>query len=235
VSRSSAILSFFLIAALLALLVFFPVIDLWVSGLFGDADRGFPWNEAWPLLALNKIAFYGARLLGFVFLAGLLAALVKRGACCGVSSRAWLFLFLALLIGPGLVANVVFKDHWGRARPREIVAFGGKATFTPPLVRTDQCATNCSFVSGDGAFGFFLPTIAYVVPRRRRRRAFRWLLSLGCLFGAARIVAGAHFLSDVLFAAFFMFLTSAILYVLMFGKKQALEIWEDWIQGKEKD
>jgi hypothetical protein len=32
-----------------------------------------------------------------------------------------------------------------------------------------------------------------------------------------------------------MFLTSAILYVLMFGKKQALEIWEDWIQGKEKD
>ena len=43
------------------------------------------------------------------------------------------FLVILLVVGPGLLVNAVFKDHWGRPRPREIVQFGGQKQFSPTL------------------------------------------------------------------------------------------------------
>jgi lipid A 4'-phosphatase len=221
------------IAIVLAGLVFFPSIDLWVSGQFATADRGFFYQGAVPLVALNRVAFHGARVMAVLFAVGGLWAMGRRQPVGGLSAKAWWFLLVALLVGPGLVANVIFKDHWGRARPREITAFAGKARFTPAFVLSDQCATNCSFVSGDGAFGFFLPTVAYVVPWPRRRRAFWSLLACGAVFAGARIVAGAHFFSDVVFAAFFVFLSSALLHALFFGAQETAACWRVWGRGRK--
>jgi hypothetical protein len=36
-----------------------------------------------------------------------------------------LFILLSVILGPGLLVNLVFKDHWGRPRPRQVVALGG--------------------------------------------------------------------------------------------------------------
>lgn len=215
--------------AALAALCVWPEIDLFVSGWFFVPPRGFVWKDFWALLALNDLAYYGARALGAALLAGAVFACVRRGSVLRLSRRDWAFLFLALGIGPGLVANLVFKDHWGRARPREIAQFGGAATFTPPLALANQCDSNCSFVSGDGAFGFFLPSFAYVASPRRRRCVFWGLMGVGGIFGAARIVMGAHFLSDVLFAAFFMLLVSALLFGALYGRKPLRACWRDWL------
>ena len=35
----------------------------------------------------------------------------------------WLFLAVCLGVGPGLVANLLLKDQWGRARPKHIAEF----------------------------------------------------------------------------------------------------------------
>ena len=59
-----------------------------------------------------------------------------------------------LVLGAGLVVNGILKDDFGRARPRDIEAFGGSSQFTPAFVVSHECDRNCSFSSGDGAGAF---------------------------------------------------------------------------------
>ncbi len=213
---------------IMACLIFWPRIDLIVSGLFYEPENGFFMRNDWLLRFVHYAAYGGARILGlFLFFMTVLTAIL-RTSVASLGSRAWLFLFLALLIGPGLVANVVLKDHWGRARPSEITTFGGKAQFTPALEIAHECDRNCSFVSGDGAFGFYLTSFAYVVPPRKSRRYFWCAAGLGLLCSLARLIAGAHFFSDNLFAAFFMLAVSAGLNTIMFGWQKTRQCWQNW-------
>ncbi|MDE4955228.1 PAP2 family protein, partial [Francisella tularensis subsp. holarctica] len=43
--------------------------------------------------------------------------------------KAILFIAVCLWIGPGLVVNYVFKDHWGRPRPVMVKQFNGEKIF----------------------------------------------------------------------------------------------------------
>jgi lipid A 4'-phosphatase len=223
----------FLIAAaagaLLAAFVLWPRIDLVVSGWFYTPGQGFTLNDATPFNILRLVAYAGARLLGLALLVLVLTAAVRHQPAFDLDAKAYLFLFLGLLLGPALIANGIFKDHWGRARPREIVEFGGDLHFSPALMPSDECHHNCSFVSGDGAFGFYLPAFAYVVPRSRARRWFWGGMAAGGLFGFGRLAVGAHFLSDVLFAALFMQLATALLHMGMYGWQETRAHWRDWL------
>lgn len=214
---------------LTALFVTWPEADIFVSSLFYEKDVGFFWKGAWILNALEQIAYYGSRILAGALAIAVIIALSKKRAVLRLDARAWGFLLLALLIGPGLVANVIFKDHWGRARPREIVEFGGTSSFSPAYAISDQCSSNCSFISGDGSFGFFLTSFAYVVAPKRRKKVFWGCILAGCAFGGARIAMGAHFISDVIGAAFFMLITSALLHALMYGWRRTKDCWDEFL------
>ena len=109
------------------------------------------------------------------------------------------FVFLAGALGPGLVVNSGFKEHWQRARPYQVDNFGGPQHFTRAGVITDQCDNNCSFVSGHVACGFFLASLMLIQPRRQKRWACAGLLA-GAVIGFARMADMAHWLSDVLWA-----------------------------------
>lgn len=223
----------FILAVLLALPVAFPQVDLLVSGVFFRAGQGFFLADNGVLVALHWLANGGARVLGAAFIAGGIAAWALRKAVCGLDAKAWFFLLLALLIGPGLVANVGFKDHWGRSRPREVVEFGGTAAFSPALVpHFDKARSNGSFVCGDGAFGFFLPALAFVVPRRSSRRVFWGTMAAGAAFSFARLAMGAHFFSDIVYAAFFMLATTTGLHAAMFGRHETVTRWKSWFSRK---
>jgi len=110
------------------------------------------------------------------------------------------FFILSGALGPGLIVNSGFKEHWQRARPYEVVNFGGTDQFTRAGVITDQCHNNCSFVSGHVSCGFFFASLMLIQPRRRRL----WAV-VGCAAGAAiafaRMADMAHWLSDTLWAA----------------------------------
>jgi lipid A 4'-phosphatase len=157
---------FFLFAVLLALPVLWPQVDLFASGLFYREGQGFFLADNAILVALHWLAYDGARILGLgfaVLAAGAYAQQRHKGgdALFFLDAKAWLFLLLALVIGPGLVANVGLKDHWGRARPREVTEFGGNAVFSPALVpHFENAHANGSFVAGDAAFGFFITALA---------------------------------------------------------------------------
>lgn len=199
-----------------AVLAAFPVIDLRASGLFYRAGEGFYLRDAWWAVALYESIPVIAVLFGGGSLLLLVYGLVRRRQAGPFSSRFLLFVLAALAVGPGLVVNAGFKDHWGRARPRDVVEFGGERQFTPALVPTDQCRRNCSFVAGHPSVMYWLAAFGFAVATRRRRRIFLAAAALGLLAGLGRIVQGAHFLSDVVFSGIVVFAVIGVLAAWVF-------------------
>jgi lipid A 4'-phosphatase len=210
---------------LVATLVFltFPKIDLSISGAFHVHNGAFSGQSLRWVHALRgsfTAVFY---LCIGVSLAGLILTRYRARRWLNLDDKQWLFLAMCLSMGPGVLANVVLKDHWGRARPKQVVEFGGAKTFTPPMIPTDQCANNCSFVSGEAA-AIFMPfyALGLIVPQ--------WTVTLlaagtvcGFAAGFVRIAQGAHFLSDVIFAGVFMAMTAGLAYRALFGRSHLEE------------
>jgi len=96
-----------------------------------------------------------------------------------------------------LFVNLVLKNFWGRARPNDIQEFEGDDVFTPWFQFSDACQTNCSFVSGDSSVGF---SIAVLYLMTKKISFLYASLVFGFSIGFIRILAGGHFLSDILFS-----------------------------------
>ena len=179
-----------------------PQLDLWTSAQFRDANGTFVDKQhAWAYalyLAMPKIGWA-------CFIAALVAVALGRRWPERVSFR-WrrrgASLALVSAIGSWLVINVLLKEHWGRARPREVAELVATAQhhFSLALVPADQCVHNCSFTSGHAASGFVIMAVGLMGPVATRRRWLAIGLACGALASAGRIVQGAHFLSDTLFA-----------------------------------
>ena len=45
------------------------------------------------------------------------------------------FILFSLVLGPGLLVNGVFKDHWNRPRPRDVIELGGHWHYAPAPLR----------------------------------------------------------------------------------------------------
>ena len=98
---------------------------------------------------------------------------------------------------------------WGRVRPNEILELGGKDYFTPWYQISNQCDTNCSFISGDAAVGFSLIVFYFLI----KKEAYLWLsLLFGFAIGFIIIMEGGHFLSDVIFSCLVVFLFNFLIY-----------------------
>ena len=187
-----------------AILYRFPSIDLFFAELFHDPGAGFPAARDPDLRTLRRAFTW----VGYAAFAALVASIAARHLwgryVFGLTRRSICFIVVFSVMGPGLIVNHVFKDHWDRARPREIAEFGGDKAFTPPLVVADQCERNCSFVSGEASYGFAFAALAFLVAPGWRRRVFWAAVGFGSAVGGLRMAMGAHFLSDVFFAAVFV-------------------------------
>jgi len=120
-----------------------------------------------------------------------------------------LYIWFSLIFVLVLIINLILKNMWGRARPNEILELGGKDHFTPWYQISNQCLSNCSFVSGDAAVGFSLVIFYFII----KKEAYLWLsLFFGSIIGLIRIMEGGHYLSDVVFSGLIVFLANIILY-----------------------
>jgi len=112
-----------------------------------------------------------------------------------------LFVLLCVILGPGLIVNGILKDHWGRPRPRQIVEFGGRLEYAPPLLPAGTPGK--SFPCGHCSVGYLYATGWWLWRRSRPRWAAASLAAgsiLGTLLGIGRMAAGGHFLSDVVWS-----------------------------------
>jgi lipid A 4'-phosphatase len=210
-------LDLLLLAVIGAVLVAFPQIDLAVAGQFYSPSDGFFLRDN----SLVRFVYLGVpwvtRTVVLSLVLFLLAAwtIWRRREFFSRERRAALYLLLVMTIGPGLLVNTLFKDNWGRARPSQIVEFGGNKHFTRAALPSDQCEKNCSFVSGHASVGFFFLALAFVLPRRRAL----WLTlgtALGLGVGLARVMQGGHFFSDVIFCGIVVYLTALVLHAVLF-------------------
>ena len=191
-----------------------PAIDPATSALFFNHGH-FMFEKRGLGAVFTVYVHFGMRVLFCVYaLIGLLR--LTQGGFRDVSRlRAYALVILSVGLAAGLITNFVLKDHWGRARPVQILQFGGTAKFTPAWMISDQCRTNCAFVGGDVSFAFCALAAALTATRSRTL----WIvvsIAAGTVVAFGRIAAGAHFLSDCVFAALLTSLTVLILYRIIY-------------------
>ena len=107
--------------------------------------------------------------------------------------------------------NLILKNLWGRARPGDVLQLGGKETFTSWFEYSNACSTNCSFVSGDASVGFSIIILYFIT---KKVIFINLSIIFGLLLGIIRIIAGGHFLSDIIFAGLIVILINFFIYKL---------------------
>jgi membrane-associated PAP2 superfamily phosphatase len=189
-------------------------LDLRVSGQFFHPDADNPWYQAQePLWTF------------FYQLAPLLSALVTISSLMVLAIGSFVAPFRRLrlyavfiigvsVLGPGLLVNEVFKERWGRPRPHQLAAFQGTREYLPPLVQGES-GDGKSFPCGHSSVGYALVVFVLIWLRRRpwlAAAALGVVLVVGGLLGTGRIVAGDHFLSDVIWSAVIVYAVALGLY-----------------------
>jgi membrane-associated PAP2 superfamily phosphatase len=196
---------------------FYPELDLRLAELFYDPQRLGRWvGFSTVARHLREAAGWTIALIAApAFLAVALKLLLPRRPML-IPGRAAVLMIATLALGPGLLANVVLKDNWGRPRPMELVQFGGPERFVPWWDPRGDCPKNCSFISGEPSGAFWTLAPAAVVPPHWRALAYAGALAFGTAVGLLRMSAGGHFFSDVVFAGVFMFLLIWLVHGLLY-------------------
>lgn len=140
---------------------------------------------------------YGALVSGIIgWLALLWVLLPTTERRWPVVTQSALILALTMALGAGLLNQLVIKNMAERPRPRDIV-----------LVESSLAVAEISgksMPSGHAGIGFALAAPAFILRRKSKPLANAVLggsLVWGACIGLARMMAGAHFFTDVLIAA----------------------------------
>ena len=203
-----------------------PGIDITVTSWFHSETSGFTWARSTLVNIARDVIkniMYAMTLLALAFWVASFTGWKLRS----IPGRLWGFIFTLFIIGPGILVNWVLKEHWGRARPSSTTEFGGTADFTPALRITDQCATNCSFVSGEGSgatalalsFVLLAPYLLPIGSKGSRKRQLAALLIIPAIGLLLRVAMGRHFLSDTIFAILIVLAVAFLLAPLFFPRR----------------
>jgi len=176
-------------------------VDIAIERAFYQSPDGWVFKDAEPWRFLYRFGIIPA----WIIVAGSVVALAvsKRLRRSDGYGRTVVYFLLVMAVGPGLIVNTALKQHWGRPRPREIAEFGGTRQHLEAWEKGITGEGN-SFPSGHAAMAFYLFTPFFPLRKTRRGWASFFLvlgIFYGCLMGVARMVQGAHFLSDVAWSA----------------------------------
>jgi len=181
---------------------FFPQWDLKISSFFWQQGEFIYLETPWVDWADGIRKFLNILIwsIGLLSLLGFGLSFIFKNI--KKFRKIFLYLLLCVLIAPGIMVNLVLKNHWGQPRPVEIQEFSGHLVYQKDWVMSQQCPTNCAFVCGDCAGAFVLMAF---VPLLTQRRKLMWgaagiIVLFSGLIGLIRLGQGGHFLSDVLLA-----------------------------------
>lgn len=129
--------------------------------------------------------------------------------------RRALYILLVIALGPGLVVNLIVKDHWGRPRPVHVQRFGGEYQYVPPAKIGHT--PDKSFVCGHCSVGYAF-FVLYFLSQNHKALYFGLTLALAWLMGVTRMTSGGHFVSDILWSGYLVFLVAFALYYGWFAR-----------------
>ena len=193
-------LSILLGLIVLATLIFrrFPEIDIEASRLF--YDQGFYLSDQPLWRSIRSLSIVLTKLLVPLLVVLWIIRLWRPKVPQLLSFARLGFVSVSLIMGPLLITNLVLKDHWGRARPRSLDIFGGDKDYSLPWSLSDQCVSNCSFISGETSSALWLLTLIVFLPLQWHGRAVVAVGLYTLLISTLRIGFGGHFLSDTIFS-----------------------------------
>jgi membrane-associated PAP2 superfamily phosphatase len=204
-----------------------PDLDLKISASFYDtATRTFPLAEdTWVVLLrnLNRVVDI---LFGVAFALAIIRKIARPELPLMFSGRMMLFLSLTFALAPGVAANVIFKENWGRPRPVHVTQFNGPAQFVRWSDPGGSCQKNCSFFSGEVSAAAWTLAPAVLAPAPWRPVAFGAALVFTAVNGFVRVAQGGHFFSDAAFAV----IATAFIIWLMYGA-----IYRGWWRDASED
>lgn len=216
-NRAGLVTAFAIAAVVGVLFAVYPRLDIDISALFYNRQANLFDANAQPWVNHSRAA---ARwLITLIFAPACLAVigkLIMPNRRMLIGGRAALFLIVTMALGPGVLTNLVLKDHWGRARPIDITELGGTFRFTPWWDPRGQCPNNCSFVAGEPSGAFWTLAPAALAPPQWRVAAYGGALAFGAAVGLLRIAGGGHFFTDVVFAGVLMFLLIWVAHGIVF-------------------
>ncbi|HYL90493.1 MAG TPA: phosphatase PAP2 family protein [Burkholderiales bacterium] len=191
------------LAIVLTLVFWNGYLDVELTRPFFDAQGGERWplgrESPWSILYKAAPWITASLVFGGLFFLGV--ALVRGNRTL---QRQAIFVTASVVLGPGLLVNGLFKDHWNRPRPRDVIEFGGTLHYAPaPL----PGAGGKSFPCGHCSVGF-LYALGWWLWRKRLAMAITSAtvgLTIGIGLGVGRMAAGGHFPSDIAWSAFISF------------------------------
>lgn len=173
----------------------------------GEGSNRWPWKEWWLWQFLYRYAYS----LMIIAAIGALVTIVLGYFLPKLQQlrRPATYLLLVIALGPGLVVNLVFKDHWGRPRPVHMTEFGGQHHYVPPLQigHTGEKSFTCGHCSV--GFAFFA---LYFLSRKRKAFYLALTMIFGLTLGLTRMSAGGHFVSDIIWSGYLVFFVAWLVY-----------------------
>ncbi len=202
--------------------VVFPKLDLRVSALFFEDTSCEVWARLNPD-ATRCGLFWLDHQLFYRWIRRILNPIPILAACCLVAALLAKFLnpskvnlpsntvilkghLVSFFLGPMIMVNWVVKPLWGRSRPFQTIDFGGYENYTSVLRWGQECSGNCSFVSGEVASMAWLLLGIQTLPKHVRFVATMICAVLVLVVAYGRLAAGRHFISDIIFSLFLVFM-----------------------------
>ena len=211
-------LTWLTLVACVVLFVVKPDLDLLVAQRFYTPGVGFTWaNDPVVRWMYDWTPWIGRGLIVALAIVALWGR-IKPAAISIATRRMAAVALCVALIGPGVIVEVGLKPYWQRPRPVQVQNFGGDQIYRAPFRYCAPCTSHHSFVSSHAANGYFLLALGLVAPPPVRRRWFAASLIAGTVIGMGRMAQGGHFLSDVLFAFFAVWLSGQL--VTAFVRRQ---------------
>jgi len=211
--RTGLVIAFAVAAVVGVVFGVWPDLDLRLAAPFYDPQRHGFWRSFDPVyLRARDVVTWLVALVAMPAVVALVLKLVQPRRPLLVPGRAIVLMLLTLALAPGVVANLVLKEHWSRPRPIDVAQFGGDEHFRPWWDPRGDCPKNCSFVGGEASGAFWTLAPAAVVPPQWRALAYGAALLFGAAVSVLRMAAGAHFFTDVVFAGVFTYLVIWLVY-----------------------
>ncbi len=113
----------------------YPELDLRVASIFHAVETpdhyGFALRYYPSLVPARDFGLWIPALLVAPAASALLIKLILPWRKLLMPGQAVIFLIATIILAPGIMANVVLKEHWGRSRPVHVTQFGGNEHFVP--------------------------------------------------------------------------------------------------------
>ncbi|MCH9644919.1 MAG: phosphatase PAP2 family protein [Gammaproteobacteria bacterium] len=118
-----------------------------------------------------------------------------------------LFIISVFALGPGLIVNLILKNHSGRPRPYTTNLYGGQLQFKKPWQFSHECSRNCSFASGECSTAFAFFALLFLIKKKRLKLIAATIISMNFILTSyIRLAMGGHYLSDIVIGALLTYL-----------------------------